>query len=203
MRLFVAIALPEDVTDALSALCSGVPGARWVPPENMHLTLRFIGEVDGGACDDIAEALAAVRGQPFDLTLTGVGHFESRRQPRALWAGLVRSEPLARLRESVESAVQRAGLAPEGRKFAPHVTLARLKDAPADRVQQFLAAHNLFRSRPFPVTGFTLFSSFLSKSGAIYRPEAEFPFEGRGQEDEPGEELYDPWGLPAAGSADG
>lgn len=198
MRLFVAIDLPQDVKEALSALCAGVPGARWVPAENMHVTLRFIGEVNGTLRDDIIEALSGVRADGFDLEMQGVGHFETRRQPHALWVRVVRSEPLLRLRESVENAVQRAGLPPESRKFMPHVTLARLKEAPAGRVQGFMQEHNLFRSRAVPVTGFTLFSSFLSRSGAIYRPEAEFPFDGAGTEAEEEEEIYDPWGVSAS-----
>ncbi len=195
MRLFIALDLPPDIKDRLAALCSGVPGARWVPPETMHLTLRFVGEVNGHARDDLLEALTTVRTEPFDLTLEGVGHFETSRQPRALWAGVARNEALSRLRDSVEGAVQRAGLAAEGRKFMPHVTLARLKDAPGGRVQAFLANHSLFRSRSFPVTTFTLFSSFLSKNGAIYRPEAEFPLgaEVRAAEPEGEAEIYDPW----------
>lgn len=198
MRLFVAIDLPRDVKEALAALCAGVPGARWVPAENMHVTLRFIGEVDGARRDDIIEALSEVRADGFDLEMQGIGHFETRRQPHALWVRVNRSEPLLRLRESVENAVQRAGLPPEGRKFMPHVTLARLKEAPPGRVESFMQEHNLFRSRAVPVSDFTLFSSFLSRNGALYRPEAEFPFVAAKERDgaaEEEEEIYDPWGV--------
>lgn len=194
MRLFVAVELPEDVRAALASLGGGVPGARWVPEENMHLTLRFLGEVDGGTGDDIAESLSEVRGEPFELCCEGIGHFETARQPRTIWAGVSASPELRELQARVEKAVQRAGLPPETRKFMPHVTLARLKAAPADRVHSFIAHHNLFRSRPFEVNGFTLFSSFLSKSNPIYRAEAEFDIRGNDEETSDEEfELYDPW----------
>ena len=199
MRLFIAIDLPDELKEELAGLSSGIPGARWVPADNMHITLRFIGEAGGGTQDDVVEALSQVRGQPFELALKGVGHFESRRQPHAVWAGVVKTEPLVRLRESVEAAVQRAGLDAERRKYVPHVTLARLKHADPVRLQSFMTEHSLYQSPPFPVSGFTLFSSFLSRSGAIYRPEAEFPFERHEEPDDPEDDWssYDPWNAAA------
>lgn len=201
MRLFVAIPLPEDVRASLAVLGGGVPGARWVPEENLHLTLRFLGELDGNTAHDVAESLADVRGQPFELCCEGVGHFETGRQPRVIWAGISASAELKELQARVEKAVQRAGLPPETRKFSPHVTLARLKAAPADRVHSFIAHNNLFRSRAFTVDGFTLFSSFLSKSGSIYRTEAEFDLDGAGFDaaDEEEDEPYDPWNTGPSG----
>lgn len=198
MRLFVAVPLPSDIQDDLADLCQGIPGARWVPPENMHLTLRFVGEVGGHVRNDIVEALERVRGQPFDLHLSGVGHFESGRKPRALWVGVERSRPLQQLQESVEAAIQRAGQPPEGRKFKPHVTLARLKEPPGHYLPEFLAEHNLFRRGPVPVDGFTLFSSFLSRNGALYRPEADFPFDRPPRlPEEEDWSTYDPWNATA------
>lgn len=176
MRLFVAIDPPPDVRAALARLQEGVPGARWLAPETLHLTLRFIGEVDGGAVRDVSAALARVDTESFDLAIAGVGHFETGRRPHTLWAGVAPSEPLARLRRKVESALGEAGLPRDDRKFTPHVTLARLKDAKPGRVQEFLARRALFRAPPFRVEGFTLFSSLLSKSGAIHRPELEVLF---------------------------
>ena len=119
MRLFVGLVLPEPVRWQLGLLCTGLPGVRWVPPENFHLTLRFIGEVDGGTLDDVDAALAGIRARRFSLTLGGVGHFGSGQQVRALWAGVGREPALQHLRDKVESAVVRAGLPPEGKKFTP------------------------------------------------------------------------------------
>lgn len=179
MRLFAAIDLPVPLREQLASMCLGVPGARWVPAENMHLTLRFIGEVDGGVAEDVIDALAEVRQEPFELTLEGVGHFETARQPHALWAGVAASPALLRLQASVDGALQRIGLPPEGRKYMPHVTLARLKQAPPDRVQAFLVQHSLFRSDPFPVEEFSLYSSFLGRKSATYRVEAGFGLSGK------------------------
>lgn len=176
MRLFVAIDPPADVRAALARLQEGVPGARWLAPETLHLTIRFIGEVGGGGVRDIAAALSRIDMPSFDLAIEGVGHFETGRRPHALWAGVAPSEPLARLRRKVESALGEAGVAPDDRKFTPHVTLARLKDAKPGRIRDFLTHHALFRAPPFRVEGFTLFSSLLSKSGAIHRPELEVLF---------------------------
>ncbi|MBI3499255.1 MAG: RNA 2',3'-cyclic phosphodiesterase [Proteobacteria bacterium] len=175
MRLFVGLPLPEDVRERLAGLCAGVPGARWVQPDMFHLTLRFIGEVDGGWFDDIDAALRTVAPPAFELNLLGVGHWERKGKATTLWAGVEKNAALVRLRDKVESALVRLGLEPEGRKYAPHVTLARLYDATPGRVVHFLADHGLFRTRPLPVESFALFSSFLSHGGAIYTPEAEYP----------------------------
>ena len=178
IRLFVAIDLPEAVCDRLAALCAGVPGARWVDPVNFHLTLRFIGEVDNRTADDIDAALAAVRVPRFDLWLRDVGIFGRGRGVRALWAGVDPSEGLTRLQGKVENAAYAAGLPRETRKFSPHVTLARLRGVSASRLQGFVAAHSGFMAGPAPVDRFTLYSSFLSSSGAIHTPEAVYPLDG-------------------------
>ena len=174
MRLFVAIALPEDVRDRLAALQHGVPGARWVAPENLHLTLRFIGEVDGHQAQDIDAALTGVHVPSFPLTLAGVGHFGCNAKTRSLWAGVEAGEPLKRLQAKVEQALQRAGVEPKGGKFKPHVTLARFKSNPGARLYDYLSRHALFRTQPFMAEHFVLYSSFLSQSGAIYRAEADY-----------------------------
>ncbi len=175
VRLFVAVDLPAGVREGLVALCGGVPGARWVDPDQLHLTLRFIGEVDGGQFRDIATALGAVGGPPFDLRLDGLGHFPPRGAPRVLWVGVERSEPLRSLRSRIESALADLGIAREGRKFAPHITLARLKGTPPARVGRFFEDHPLFRAPPFTVESFRLYSSTLGRRGASHRIEAEYP----------------------------
>ncbi|MGQ0662340.1 MAG: RNA 2',3'-cyclic phosphodiesterase [Pseudomonadota bacterium] len=175
VRLFVGLELPEDVRQRLSGLCAGVPGAKWVGLQNLHVSLRFIGEVGEGEAEDIDAALAAVRTRRFELTLAGVGHFESGGQVRTLWVGVEKNAEVMALRGRVESALVRVGLAPAGRRFLPHVTLARLRDAPRARISAFLAHHALLRAGPVPVDRFTLYSSFLQASGAIHHPEADYP----------------------------
>ncbi len=174
MRLFVALALPETVRWQLRLLCGGLPGARWVPPENFHLTLRFIGEVDGAAFHDIDAALAGLRAPRFSVSLAGVGHFGSGTKLRSIWAGVDKQPALNHLRDKVESAVVRAGAEPEGKKFHPHVTLARSKGETVPKLGDFLVQHSLFRSQPFDVTHFTLFSSYLTHNAAIYTPESSY-----------------------------
>ncbi len=173
-RLFVAIELPEDVRERLAGLCNGLPGARWVPPENQHLTLRFIGEIPASEMPDLIGALARITAPNFALSISGVGFFGQRKRARLAWAGVEKNPALIELQRRVEAAVQRAGLPVEERKFSPHITLARLKVTRPDRLGGWMEAHNLFRAGPFPVTRFVLFSSFLSQSGAIYTAEAEF-----------------------------
>lgn len=177
MRLFVALSLPEPIRSRLSLLCSGIPDTRWVPPENLHISLRFIGEADGGLFEDIDAALAAIRAPAFTLELRGVGHFGNGARPRALWAGVAREPALQHLRDKIESALVRIGLEPEGQKFKPHVTLSRLKSAPIPKLQDFLARNSLFRTPPFEVTHFTLYSSFLASEAAIYRAERSYALE--------------------------
>jgi 2'-5' RNA ligase len=177
MRLFVALSLPETLRSRLCGLCSGLPGARWVAPENLHLTLRFIGEVDGREAEDIDAALSALRFPRFPLTLSGVGEFGDGRRLRSVWVGVESNELLERLQAKVEQAVQRAGQPPEKRRFKPHVTLARFKSHPGGKLQDYFTERALFRCPPFEVTGFTLYSSYLAHEGAIYAPEAVYPLE--------------------------
>lgn len=174
IRLFVAIPLPEPVRMQLSMLQSGLQGARWVRPENIHLTLRFIGEVPEDVAADIDAALSVINAPRFTLELDGVGSFSRGRHPHALWVGLAKSPALAHLQAKIESALVRAGLDPDDRKFAPHVTLARLKDVRAARIETWAAEHGGFRSPPFEADRFILFSSFLSSGGAIHTPEREY-----------------------------
>ena len=177
MRLFIAIPLPEPVRRALLGLRSGLPGARWVEPEAMHLTLRFLGEVDEDEAEDIDAALAAIDAPAFELAISGIGCFQSRRRVRSVWVGLERSEPLARLQGKVESAVVRAGFEPEGRKFKPHVTLARMKNTPAGHVGAYMETHDTFAVAPFPAAAFTLVRSHLGRDGAHYEVLAEYPLQ--------------------------
>jgi 2'-5' RNA ligase len=180
IRLFVAIDLPQPVCDRLAGMGGGVPNARWVPPENMHLTLRFIGEVENGFAQDIDTALTKLHSPGFDIELDGIGFFGKASAARVLWAGVRRSEPLLRLQTKVEAALWDAGVPAEERKFSPHVTLARMRRAPAGRLQHFVADHAAFLSGPIPVDHITLYSSFRSASGPVYQAEAEYPLDPPG-----------------------
>ncbi len=175
MRLFVGLALPQTVRVGLGGLCHGVVGARWVAVEAMHMTLRFIGEVDRTEAADIDLALAGIRAPAFDLSLSGLGCFMARSKVRALWAGVVADEVLLRLQAKVESAVVRAGQPPEGHKFKPHVTLARFKPSAGAQVGPFIEANNDFPRLDFSVNDFTLFESRLGHGGAHYLRLADYP----------------------------
>ncbi|MGE0254434.1 MAG: RNA 2',3'-cyclic phosphodiesterase [Alphaproteobacteria bacterium] len=178
IRLFVGLALPDALRDTLAMLHTPIAGARWVPRENLHLTLHFIGEVDPRAADEIDIALGHVDAAAFELTLEGVGQFASRRRVRALWAGVARNEALERLQARVETACRRLGHGGDGRRFTPHVTLARCPDLPEMRVAPFFAAHGGFAAAPVEIDAFALFSSTLGSDGPVYRSEASYPLEG-------------------------
>jgi 2'-5' RNA ligase len=174
IRLFVALALPAALKAQLALLAGGIPGARWVPPENYHLTLRFIGEVESWRAQEVDDALAGIRAPGFELSLRGLGTFEKGGRISALWVGAEKNEGLAFLQAKVETALQRAGFEPERRRFAPHVTLARTERAAPEKLIGFVQAHNLFRAPPVPVEHFTLYSSHLGKEQALYVPEVEY-----------------------------
>jgi 2'-5' RNA ligase len=178
IRLFVALALPEAHRQQLSRLCHGVRDARWVPHENMHLTLRFIGEVEEPRVPEITDALGRVKGDQFSLTLSGLGHFKNGRRIRSLWAGTEPCDALVQLQNRIDISLRYADLPPDGRRFTPHVTLGRLKNGVAEQVGAWIEANGLFRADPFPVEQFVLFESYLSHTGAIYSPVAEFPLAG-------------------------
>lgn len=177
IRLFAALPLPEHVRTRLQMLQSGIQGARWVKPENFHLTLRFIGGVEHGLADDIDTALAGVTIPQFSLSLSNVGFFGKTEKARILWAGVDNQPMLTRLQAKVEQSLQRVGLPPETHRFTPHVTLARLKNARPAHVTSFVEDNAAFKTSVFPIDRFVLYSSFLSQSGAIYTPEVEYRLE--------------------------
>lgn len=174
IRLFVGLELPEDMRQRLTFLCGGVPGARWVDRENFHLTVRFIGEVDEGRFEDVDMALARIQAPAFDLILEGISTFEKARTPHTLWVGVRRSEALNALHAKIDRALVTMGFEPDGRKYSPHVTLARLKEAAPARLGAFVSANALFRGGPVRIDSFVLFSSFLSRNGAIHKAEARY-----------------------------
>ena len=177
IRLFVGIPIPPRHGEILARRCAGLPDARWVDPANMHLTLRFVGDIGEGAAEDVDASLATVQAPAFELRLAGFDSFGSGRRMRAVWVGFDPSPALRHLREKVESAVVRAGFPPEGRKFTPHVTLARLKGTTSARVRDFIETQDDLALAPFPVRRFTLFESFLGHGGARYRSAVDYPLE--------------------------
>ena len=175
-RLFVAIDPPPAVVERLASLRAGVPGARWVEPDQIHLTLRFLGEVDGAMRADVRTELGRVAAMPFTLTLSGTDCFGGRRRARTLWVGVEPSPALVELQAKIDAAVGRAGVPPEGRKFLPHVSLARLKAGQPDRIARFLAEIALFKSEPFAVETFSLYESHLNRAGAVHLLDAHYRF---------------------------
>ncbi len=187
IRLFTALGLPEDLRARLAALQGGIDGARWVAPHNLHVTLRFIGEVPEDRAHDIVAALDKIRTGAFPVTVAGAGRFGTRDRTRALWAGVERTDALVALHEKIDRALIAIGLPPEGRKYTPHVTLARFggqgggrdrsRDAPAARVLRWLEAQGGFFALPFEAREFVLYESHLGRRGADYAPVATFPLD--------------------------
>ncbi|MEX1147588.1 MAG: RNA 2',3'-cyclic phosphodiesterase [Sphingomonadales bacterium] len=180
MRLFVGIALPDAIRQQALMLAGGIRGARWLRDDQLHITVRFLGEVDGRTAGDVDDALAAMTAPPFTMSLGGVGLFGTLRQPRILWAGVEPVDRICHLQAKVERAVQGAGVAPDGRKFSPHVTLARFgpgrdRRKSAAGLDRFIHNHSTFSTPAFDVDALILYSSLLSETGAIYRPEARYP----------------------------
>jgi 2'-5' RNA ligase len=151
-----------------------MPGARWQSREQLHLTLRFIGEVDGRDAATIDDALAGIDAPAFTLELHGTGEFGGK-HPHALWTGVRPNEALLHLQKKVDNAVRRAGFPNDREKFTPHVTVARLGRTPVGKVMDYLTDHALYSSQPFEVTEFILYSSVLTDDGSVYRPEREYP----------------------------
>ena len=173
-RLFTGLEIPRHVADSLSMMRGGLPGARWIDPENYHLTLRFIGDIDDALARDIAGLLGRVQRRPFDLRLDGLTSFGGRK-PRAVVASVTAVAPLLELQAEQERLLQRLGLEPEGRKYIPHVTLARLRETSSWQVADYLSARGHFRSAAFEVSRFVLFSSRSSVGGGPYVVEAAYP----------------------------
>jgi 2'-5' RNA ligase len=175
IRLFAAIAVPDVAAQALAPLAAGVPGARWVPVANLHITLRFAGEVSESDAEDLDSALSTVTVPPFEVELGGVGSFGARGEVFALWAGVLESETLSRLQRRCETAARRAGLKPDIRAWKPHVTLASVSGVGSSRVAAWTSAHNLLRVPPFRAEAFGLYSSWRTRKGSVYGLERSYP----------------------------
>ena len=173
-RLFTGLEIPASIAQSLAMMRGGLPGARWIDPENYHLTLRFIGDIDDALAREIAAMLDRVRRYAFELRLEGLSSFGGRK-PRAVVATAAPVAPLMELQAEHERLLQRLGLEPQGRKFMPHVTLARLRDSSSRQVADYLAARGYYRSEAFAVSRFVLFSSRASVGGGPYVVEADYP----------------------------
>lgn len=177
MRLFVGIDLPWDFRERLQGIARGLPGARWVPEENLHMTLRFVGEVPPNTAEEVDHAMAALRGKRFDLVLSGVGTHTRGGREVALWVGVERNPALEHLQSKIETALQRAGLPAERRKFLPHVSLARLDNCVEHKLASYVQSNNLFRAGPVTIDHFVLFSSQLGKEASVYTAEVTYPLD--------------------------
>jgi 2'-5' RNA ligase len=173
-RLFTGLEIPPTLGESLLLLRGGLPGARWIDSENYHVTLRFIGDVDDEIAHEIAWLLGKVRRKDFELQLDGLSAFGGRK-PRAIVAAVAPSQSVMELQAEHERLMQRVGLDPEGRKYTPHVTLARLRDSSSFEVAEYLSARGAFRAPPFKVSRFVLFSSRASVGGGPYVVEAAYP----------------------------
>ena len=172
-RIFTGLELPSDVAQSLAALRGGLPGARWIDPEDYHVTLRFIGDVDDTVAREVASMLGKVSRPPLELRLDGLSSFGGKR-PRAVIATLAQTSALMELQAEHERLMQRVGLEPEGRKFMPHVTLARLRNSSSRQVADYLATRPFLAQLSFRVTRFVLFSARASVGGGPYLVEAAY-----------------------------
>lgn len=176
-RLFAGIEIPDDVRQGLSMLRQPLPGTSWIEPENYHISLRFAGDTDPRTAQELTDLLGRIEAETFELRLTGLGAFGGN-APRSIWAGVSADPRLDALARAVERAARSAGFAPETRNFKPHVTIARLRYTSADLVARYLERNGAFRSMPFQVGRFVLFSSKPKVGGGPYVIEAAFPLLG-------------------------
>lgn len=177
VRLFVALRPPAPVRQQLMATMTGVPGARWQDDGQLHLTVRFIGELDRRQADDVALALGQLHAPAPTLSLAGTGRFERRGLADALWAGVAPHDALLALHRKADAACVRAGLSPERRAYLPHITLARFSRGAgfAGDVDGWLADTAGLASPPFTCTHLMLYESHLGRAGATYEPVARWP----------------------------
>jgi RNA 2',3'-cyclic 3'-phosphodiesterase len=173
-RLFVGLEIPTVVQQSLSFLRGGLPGARWIDPENYHITLRFIGDIDDRLAHEIASTLDGVRRRCFEVRFGSLTSFGGNK-PRAIVASVEPIQPLIELQSELERLMQRLGLEPEGRKFTPHVTLARLRNSTPRDVADYLSTRVPLFGSSFRVSRFVLFSARASVGGGPYVVEADYP----------------------------
>jgi len=175
-RLFVAIRPPGPIRGLLLGTMGGISGARWQNDDQIHLTLRFIGEVDRHQAGDIHAALGGIHHPRFEIALSGLGTFDRRGQPETVWAGVAPHDRLRTLHKKVDQAIARVGIAPEQRAYTPHITLARLKRS-SGSVRNLLEQSGGLNSPLFAVDGFALYESKLTPEGAVYSAVERYPLD--------------------------
>jgi len=175
---FIAIDLPLEVRDELMLIAAGVPGAYWVDEEQLHLTLRYLGEIDGLVLRNLQGALDRIDARSFVLQLEGIGFFPPRGEPEVLWVGVEKSQPLSDLRARVDALASRLGVPADRKRYTPHVTLARLHDAPDSRLARFAMEQALFKSTPFSPLTFSLYASRRNETGSEYQRIAAYVLRG-------------------------
>ncbi|HEX4181452.1 MAG TPA: RNA 2',3'-cyclic phosphodiesterase [Caulobacteraceae bacterium] len=180
IRLFAALGLPPGIAAPLAARQNGIPGARWRPPESLHITLRFFGEIAEDVAADLDMELGAISAAAIDLSLSGAGCFGEGRDIDAVWAGVAENPGLNRLARACEAAARRAGLKPETRRYHPHVTLAYLRRADPLAVAGWIQNHNLLRSPVVRAESFGLYSSHMGREGSRYHLERVYRLEKAG-----------------------
>ena len=173
-RLFVAIRPPRPIRELLLGAMGGIRGARWQSEDQIHLTLRFIGEVDRHLAGDVHAALGAIHHPGFAIAIKGLGTFDRRGQPETVWAGVAPHAPLLTLHKKVDQALARVGVAPDQRAYLPHITLARLKRG-SGSVKGLLEQSGGLSSPSFAVDSFALFESRLTPDGAVYSVVERYP----------------------------
>ncbi len=176
VRLFTALHVPEHIAETLQRRQTGLPGAKWRPLEQLHITLAFYGDANERQADDLASELVRAEGRgAIELELNGVGAFGDNHRSHTIWAGVKASEPLNQLAARCKAAGDRAGLPPERREYRPHVTMAYLKPhVDPDRVGAWITNHNMLASPPIRFDRFGLYSSVLTEHGSIYTLEREY-----------------------------
>lgn len=176
-RLFTGLQLPQSVCARLGLLRMPLPGAKWIEPNDFHITLRFAGDIDNRVADEFAGFLNDIDAAPLDVRISGIGFFGGR-TPRVIWAGVEGGEALSTLQKAHERAARRAGLEPDSQTFKPHVTLARLRGTRAEAVARFLNSRGGFRSEPFQIDHFALFSARPGSGGGPYVVEHAYRLNG-------------------------
>ncbi|MDX3808056.1 RNA 2',3'-cyclic phosphodiesterase [Bosea thiooxidans] len=173
-RLFIALEIPADVATELTLHRGGLSGARWIDTPDYHITLRFLGDVDRRMANDVDHMLSDIGAYPFEVALDALGSFGGDK-PRALFARVTPTKALIELQADIERQMRRLGMPAEGRKFVPHVTLARLRDTTPVELAHFLSLHPIVRPIAFTARRVALMSSRDSVGGGPYVLEAAYP----------------------------
>lgn len=174
-RSFIAIDLPPEIKKQIAKISFGLPGARFVTDEQLHLTLHFLGELDGTQFNDLADQLTTIESDPIELELNGVGCFPKRGSAKILWVGVAPTQALNKLHKQMERLLKGCGIKTESRRFTPHITIARLKEVSDTKLAIYLQDHALFKTTSFTVDEFHLFTSQLAASGSIHTQEYSYP----------------------------